>query len=231
MEVRTIGAYKKRVGHKYYIDMGKIKADDTFLHANACARRKYREMKRLDPFAKCYGAKRKYENPKDLKRQCDKYFESLMRPVMVKGQVWKDADGKPILEQVKPATISGLANFLGIQTDTLRRYHMKSVSGLIPPEFAEIVLEARQKVEMFCEEQIYSRDGSRGAQFVLQAGFGWQTKKEQSDNKLSKKKLKMMEKELELKQQMLNEAKDETDKEIKIEIIRATGKKQEKGDE
>ena len=222
-----MGAYKKRVGHVYYIDMGRIKCDETFLHANACARRKWRELKRLDPFAKVMGGKRKYESPKALKKQCDKYFESLMAPVYYKGEPMRDANGAILMRQERPATISGLALFLGIGTTTLREYHLKSISGLIPPEFAEIILEARQRVENFAEEQIYTKDGARGAQFVLQSGFGWETRKEASERRLAKKKLKITMAELELKQKMMDEAKEETDKEIKIEIIRATGKKQQ----
>ena len=226
-----MGAYKKRIGHLYYIDMGKIKCDLAFLHANACARRKHRELKRLDPFARVVGAKRKYENPKDLKKQCDKYFQSLMKPVYYKGEVLRDENGNVVMRQEKAATISGLALFLGIKTDTLREYHLKSVSGLIPPEFAEIVLEARQKVEVFAEEQMYSKEGSRGAQFVLQAGFGWETRKDKSERRLARKKLRLSQEELKLKRKMLKEAEAETDKEIKIEIIRATGKKTEKDDD
>lgn len=220
-EGNVTGAYKKKVGTKYYIDMGAVKADDTFLHANAAARRKHRELKRLDPFSKVIGGKRKYENPKDLKRQCDKYFQSLMRPVYIKGQMMKDEAGNPIMEQIRPATISGLAQFLGIQTKTLKSYHMKSVSGLIPPEYAEIVLEARQKIEVFAEEQMYSRDGARGAQFVLQAGFGWQTKGEQSEQRMNKQRIKAMKQELKLKQKMLDEAEKTEDTELKVKIIRA----------
>lgn len=216
-----IGAYKKKVGTKYYIDMSKVKADDYFLHANACARRKHRELKRLDPFAKVIGKKRKYEDPEDLRKQCDAYFKSLMAPVQFKGQIVKDEAGNVVVEQVKPATLSGLAQFLGIQTKTLMSYHMKSVSGLIPPEYAEIVLEARQKVEVFAEEQMYSRDGSRGAQFVLQAGFGWQTKAEQYENRINKQRVKAMKQELKLKQKMLEEAEKTGDTELKINIIRA----------
>lgn len=225
-----MGAYKKKVGHTYYIDMGQVKCDLAFLHANACARRKQRELKRLDPFARVMGAKRKYENPKKLRQKCDEYFESLMRPVYYKGEIMRDETGAILYRQEKPATLSGLAYFLGIQTATLRNYEMKSVQGLIPPEYAEVVIEARQKVEVFCEEQMYSRDGARGAQFVLQAGFGWETRKEASERRLAKKKLKITMAELKLKQQMMDEAREESDKEIKIEIIRATGKKQDQGD-
>ena len=216
--------YKKREGHKYYIDMGKVKFDETFNHASACSRKKQRELKRLDPFAKVIGCKPKYQTPAELKKRCDEYFESLMKPVFYKGAILRDENGETVKRQEVPATLSGLASYLGIQTDTLRRYQMKSVAGLIPPEFAEIVLEARQKIEVFCEEQLYTRDGSRGAQFVLQAGFSWQTKHERSEDKLSNKKLKMAQQELELKRKMVQEAQQETDKEIKIAIVRAVNK-------
>lgn len=224
-------AFKKKVGTRYFFDMSLVKADETFLHANAAARRKHREMKRLDPFAKVIGGKRKYENPKDLKKKCDAYFKSLMRPLYLKGQPVKDGAGNVIMEQVKPATISGLAQFLGIQTKTLKNYQMKSISGLIPPEFSEIILEARQRVEVFAEEQMYSRDGARGAQFVLQAGFGWQTKREESEQCIQKQRIKQMKQELRLKEKMLAEAEEAGDNELKIQIIRASAGLKSGGDE
>ena len=202
--------------------MTNIKADVTFLHANAAAWKKHRELKRLDPFAKCVGAKRKYENPKELQKHIDQYFDSLMGPIYTKmGEPLRDEDGKLVRQQIKPATLSGLALHLGICTNTLRRYHLKSIQGLIPPEYAEIVLTARQRIENYAEEQVYSKDGGRGAQFVLQAAFGWQTKKEQSERGISKLKKQMMKQDLKMKQKLLEQAEEANDNELKIEIVRA----------
>lgn len=125
--------------------------------------------------------------------------------------------------------MSGLALFLGITTNTLRTYQYKSKAGLIPPEYADIVLKARQKIEEYAEGQLYTRDGNRGGEFILRAAFGWQTKGERQLNKLNKKKLKMQQRETKLKQQALALGVDE-DNTVEIRITRAD-KRQENTDE
>lgn len=226
-----MGAYKKHDGRKYFFDMTNIKADYTFLHANACARRKMRELKRLDPYAHTTGPYRRYKTPKDLKKHIDKYFESCLAPLYNKdGELVTGNDGKPVLVQTKPYTLSGMAAFLGITTDTLRTYHNKARAGLIPPEYADIVVMARQKIEEYAESQLYTRDGSRGGEFVLRAGFGWQTKSERNMDKLSKKKLKMQQSDFQAKQRMLQETLDEDGK-IEIKITRATTRQGEQDED
>lgn len=216
-----MGAYIKHNARRYYFDMSTIKADYTFLHANAMARQKHRALKRLDPFAHCIGARRKYERPEDLKRRCDAYFRSCMKPIKDKnGNYVRDENGARVYEQSAPYTISGLARHLGITSGTLMTYHNKAKAGLIPPEFADVVLEARQRIEEFAEAQLYSRDGQRGGQFVLQAGFGWQTKKEHGETKHLKKKTKIMEQEFELKKKLVD-ISGQDDSQIEIKITRA----------
>lgn len=226
-----MGAYKKHVGRKYYFDMSGIKADYTFLHANAKSREKQRALKRLDPYAHVVGSYRKYRTPKDLKKHIDKYFESCLDPLYNKdGELVTGNDGKPIMVQTKPYTLSGMAAFLGITTGTLRTYHTKAMAGLIPPEYADVVVMARQKIEEYAESQLYTRDGSRGGEFVLRAGFGWQTKSERNMDKLSKKKLKMQQSDFQAKQRMLQETLDEDGK-IEIKITRATTRQGEQDED
>lgn len=196
-----MGAYKKHNGRKYFFDMTNIKADYAFLHANAKAREKHRELKRLDPYAHCIGAYRKYKTPKELQKHIDKYFQSCD-------------------SQMKPYTLSGMAAYLGITTGTLRTYHNKAKAGLIPPEYADVVVMARQKIEEFAETQLYTRDGSRGGEFVLRAGFGWQTKSERNVDKINKKRLEIQQTESRLKHKMLQEGID-SDNVVEIKITRA----------
>lgn len=221
LEVGILSAYIKHKARRYYFDMSTIKADYTFLHANAKARAKHRALKRIDPFAHCIGARRKYETPDDLRRKCDAYFRSCMKPVKDKhGEIIRNDKGERVMEQDKPYTISGLARYLGITTNTLMTYHNKARAGLIPPEFADVVLEARQKIEEYAESQLYSRTGSFGGQFVLKNGFGWQTKKEQSETKAIRKKTKLLQKEFELKQKIVG-LNEQEDSQIEIKITRA----------
>lgn len=226
-----MGAYKKHDGRKYYFDMTNIKADYTFLHANACSRKKQRELKRLDPYAHTVGQYRKYRSPQDLQTHIDEYFNSCLAPLRNKdGDIVRDGSGDPVFVQMKPYTLSGMASYLGITTGTLRTYHNKSRAGLIPPEYADVVVMARQKIEEYAESQLYTRDGNRGGQFVLQAAFGWQTKAEQQIAKLNKKKLKLQQSETRLKHKMLQEGLDEDGK-IEIKITRASTRQGEQDEE
>ena len=219
-----MSAYKKHEGRKYFLDMTNIKANQTFLHMNAMSRKKQRELKRIDPFAHRIGKYRKYKTPDELQKHIDEYFDSCMTALRTKdGEPVYDENGEELRVQTKPYTISGMANHLGVTTNTLRTYQTRSVAGKIPPEYAQIILRARQKIEEYAECQLYSRDGSRGGQFVLQAGFGWLTKQERSEIKFAKKKIKMQQKELEMKQKLLDSG-DENDSTVEIKITRAKGR-------
>ncbi len=218
-----MGAYKKHDGRRYFLDMTSIRANYVFLHANAMSRKKQRELKRIDPFAHRVGQYRKYRTPEDLQKRIDEYFESCMSPMRnMNGEIVYDKDGKEILVQTKPYTVSGMANHLGITTSTLMTYQTRAQVGRIPPEYANIILAARQKIEEYAESQLYSRDGGRGGQFVLQAGFGWQTKRERNETKLAKKRMKMQEKEFKMRKKMFSQGLEGEDGNIEIKITRAT---------
>lgn len=224
------GAYKKHIGRRYFFDMTNIKADYTFLHANAMSRKKQRELRRLDPFAHVVGGYRKYRTPEALQRHIDSYFRSCLSPLRNKdGELILDENGQKIMVQTKPYTLSGMANHLGITTNTLRTYQSRAKAGKIPPEYADVVMRARQRIEEYAECQLYSRDGSRGGEFVLRAGFGWNTKKEQSEQKLAKKRLKMQQEEYKIKKQAMALGADE-DSTVEIRITRADKRTMEDND-
>lgn len=227
-----MGAYKKHDGRRYYLDMTDIKADYTFLHANAMSRKKQRELRRLDPFAHTVGPYRKYKTPEALQRHIDGYFRSCESPLRNKdGDLILDDNGKKIMVQTKPYTLSGMANYLGITTNTLRTYQSRAKAGKIPPEYANVVMRARQKIEEYAECQLYSRDGNKGGQFVLQAGFGWRTKTERNMDKINKKRLELQQSEQKFKQQAMALGADE-DSVVEVRITRAnkrTGEDKEEG--
>lgn len=226
-----MGAYKKHIGRKYYFDMSTIKSDYTFLHANAKARAKHRELRRLDPYAHCIGSYRKYKTPEALQRHIDGYFRSCMSPLRNKmGELVLDENGKKIMVQTKPYTLSGMATHLGITTRTLMSYKTKALAGLIPPEYADIIIVARQRIEEYAECQLYNRDGNRGGEFVLRAGFGWKTKSESTADKLSKKKFKLQAEESKFKQKMLQDGLDD-DNTVEIKITRASSRSGEQNKE
>ena len=126
-----------------------------------------------------YGNKTpKYTDPKVMQEKIDQYFEDC------KGKLLEDHNGDPIIDRwgdpvmlgAKPPTLSGLAYALGFKTRTgLNRYRAKK-------EFIDILLDARLRIEMYNEEQLYSRDGSKGAMFNLRMNFeGWQDKQENAN--------------------------------------------------
>ena len=74
----------------------------------------------------------------------------------------------------KPYTISGLALFLWLSTETLRRYEKEYGDT----EYADIIKFAKQQVEVYAEEGLYDKSKSSGAKFVLQNNFGWAEKQD-----------------------------------------------------
>lgn len=123
-----------------------------------------------------YGNKTpKYTDPEVFRQKIDEYFEEC------KGKLLADHNGDPVIDRwgdpvmlgKKPPTLSGLAYALGFKTRTgLNRYKAKK-------EFMELLLDAKLRIEMYNEEQLYTRDGSKGAMFNLRMNFeGWQEEKQ-----------------------------------------------------
>lgn len=74
----------------------------------------------------------------------------------------------------RPYTISGLALWLGLSTQTLRNYE-KTYGDT---EYADIIKIAKQRVEEFAEKSLYENGKTTGAKFVLQNNFGWSDKQD-----------------------------------------------------
>ncbi len=68
--------------------------------------------------------------------------------------------------------VSGLANHLRMTTQALRDYGRDE-------NFSDIVSEAKQRVEMFAEKNLYGKY-SKGAYFTLRCHFKWRDNDEQS---------------------------------------------------
>ena len=227
-----MGAYKKMEGRYLYVDMGAIHIPSWKIReVQKAAHAKTRLLKKIDPFARCVGRKRTYETAEELKKACDKYFKDQECYIYDKwGQPIKDPMTGEYINSTKPLTISGLGLYIGVSTSTLRRYRAIAESGTVPYEFAEVVMEAMQKIENYAEGRGYDKDGQRGSQFVLQAGFNWQTRKEQSEtvrlrteDKIALEKLKMAQEEHEMKMKIMQAGLEGTeDNDIKITITRAT---------
>lgn len=92
----------------------------------------------------------KFKSAKELKEKVEEYFDTCY-------------------QTKRPYTISGLALWLGLTTQTLRRYEKEYGDT----EYADIIKLAKQRVEEYAEKSLYDNKSSNGAKFVLQNNFGW----------------------------------------------------------
>lgn len=74
----------------------------------------------------------------------------------------------------KPYTISGLALYLGLTTETIRKYE----KNYGDTEFAEIIKIAKQTVEAYTAEATFDNKKFQGAKFNLENNFGWSNKQD-----------------------------------------------------
>lgn len=218
---KALSAYKGMKGRRVYIDFDLF--IDSRLPCGEKAILQHRILKRLDPCFNLIGRQRAYKSPAELQKRVDEYFEGCYSEAYNKdGDIVRDSKGIPIRIQTKPFTLAGLALHLGITTNTLSRYYLISRAANIPQEYADIIVAARQKIEAYAEEQLYSKDGQRGAQFVLNSGFKWVTAKEKADIKARKKQIKLQQEEFKLKKQLLGAEKEtEGTGNFEIRIVRA----------
>lgn len=179
---------------------------------------------RLNP---SQGGGRKFLSPEHLQSQINEYYESCMGPMFYKGELVKDSDDRVVKTQVKPFTLSGLALYLGVSTETLRKYRNGRLDSILDEmkaetddclTFSSVILRAKQTIEAYAEGRLYDKDGQRGAQFVLDCVFGWVSHKDQSDIDKAKKDSQLRQDEFNLKKQLIDEG--EEDDNFTINIVR-----------
>ena len=174
------------------------------------------------------GQKRRFMSPQHLQSMIDEYFESCNGPLLDRyGNLVYDKAGRLVKTQVEPWTVSGLALYLGISTNTLKKYRQGRVDSLLDEmkadtddymTFSSVVLRARQKIEGYAEKRLYDKDGQYGARFVLDNAFGWLSKKEQAEiDKMNQESI-LKAKEFELKKDLLDSGED--DSSLTINIVR-----------
>ena len=174
------------------------------------------------------GGTKKFMSPEHLQCMVNEYFESCNGPVSDKwGQLVYDKGGNLVKVQVKPYTLSGLALYLGVSTQTLKKYREGLVDDFLDElyaetddrlTFAKVVMNAKQTIEAYAEGRLYDKDGQRGAQFVLDCCYNWVSHKEQADIRKSKADSKLRRDEFELKRQLIDEGND--DDNLTINIVR-----------
>lgn len=174
------------------------------------------------------GQKKRFMSPQHLQSMIDEYFESCNGPLLDRyGNLVYDKDGRLVKTQVEPWTVSGLALYLGVSTNTLKKYRKGMIDSLLDEmkadtddymTFSSVVLHARQKIEGYAEKRLYDKDGQYGARFVLDNAFGWVSRKEQSEiDKMTTESI-LKAKEFELKKNLLDSGED--DSSLTINIVR-----------
>lgn len=175
------------------------------------------------------GGKRRFLTPEHLQCMVDEYFESCNGPMFDrKGEILRDGNGNIVKGQVKPFTVSGLALYLGVHTETLRKYTKNRIDELLDemrvetdPDhltYASVIWRAKQRIEAYAEGRLYDHDGQRGAQFVLDNIYGWMTTKERAEVDKMRAEVDIRKKELEMKQRLLDDEDD--DNSLTINIVR-----------
>ena len=174
------------------------------------------------------GQKRRFMSPQHLQSMIDEYFESCNGPLLDRyGNLVYDKDGRLVKTQVEPWTVSGLALYLGVSTNTLKKYRQGMIDELLTEmkadtddymTFSSVVLRARQKIEGYAEKRLYDKDGQYGARFVLDNAFGWLSKKEQAEIDKMVQESILKAKEFELKKDLLDSGED--DSSLTINIVR-----------
>lgn len=188
-----------------------------------------------------YGSRRrmKWNSPAHLQGLVDEYFASCegIRFNPRTGMPFMDQNGEPVICQIKPYTISGLACYIHIDTSSIKNYSREQIDDLgFPtdeeyegPQYSDIINEARKRIEAFAEERLYDRDGFGGGRFVLNSAFGWKETREVAEVENMKKAMKMKKKEFELKRAM--STGDEEEEPITVNIIRASKKEEGKSND
>lgn len=174
------------------------------------------------------GQSRRFVSPEHLQCMVNEYFESCNGPMLDRyGNLVYDKEGHLVKTQVQPWTVSGLALYLGISTNTLKKYRQGMIDDILDEmradtddglTFSRVVLQAKQKIESYAEKRLYDRDGQQGARFVLDNAYGWVTRKEQADIDKAIQDGIIKAKELEMKKDLLDSG--EEDGQLTINIVR-----------
>ena len=118
------------------------------------------------------GRPRKYTKAEQMQYKIDKYFESCFIAARdERGNIMRDYDGKVIMRQIRPFTITGLALALDMDRRSLINYSKDE-------EFFPTIKKARLKIENYLEESLITGGNSTGVIFNLKNNYGWNDKQE-----------------------------------------------------
>ncbi len=103
----------------------------------------------------------KGKNELQVRRLVKEYFDGCI----------EEKDGKQVV--VTPMTLSGLAYALGCERRELVEYH----PGM---PYYDTIAAARQRVEQYVEEQLFSAKGGNSTIFCLKNNFHWKERPEET---------------------------------------------------
>ncbi len=126
------------------------------------------------------GRPQKYKTAEEMQEKIDEYFESCYRPItkIVNGKckTVKNYKGEILKEQYRPFTVTGLADALDMSRQSLLNYSKEE-------EFFDTITRAKRKCEIYAEERLFDKNGSKGAIFSLSNNFeNWKEKQDVNAN-------------------------------------------------
>lgn len=119
--------------------------------------------------AKPKGNKPSLRTPEVMQAAIEQYFSDCQGDLLrdEDGNLMLDKAGMPICVGNRPPTVSGLSLALGFASrQALLQYRARG-------KLAEMVARAVTRCEAYTEEQLYDREGIRGAEFSLRHNFRW----------------------------------------------------------
>ena len=117
-----------------------------------------------DPF------KLAFTDPDALQEQIEEYFESLKTERIL--TQWSNGEPTEIREPyMRPPTMAGLADFLGVVRNTLLNYRKRSEKD---DPIAPVIVRALNRIAAWNEEALYTRETVTGAQFSLRFNHGYE---------------------------------------------------------
>ena len=153
------------------------------------------------PLNETVQSKGKVPTVSELRKQVNAYFDDCMRPARDKyGNIITKDDGKPWMVQTIPYTMTGLANAIGMNVNVLHEAEFRGLAGLIPKSHTNVLIEARQRVQAYAEERLFDKEGSAGAQFVMENLYGVNSEKERSEIDRNRAAIEKVYAEIKLKQ-------------------------------
>ena len=120
------------------------------------------------------GRPKKYNEAEEMQEKIDNYFSSCFNIKVSKTGVviYSPITGNPVMEQIRPFTIAGLANALDMSRQSLLNYSEDD-------KFSDIIKKAKRKCEVYTEERLFDKDGVKGAVFSLVNNYeNWKDKQE-----------------------------------------------------